>query len=231
VCGDGGAADDGDAGHGGSPPRVRGRHLVGQGRTRCAGLTPACAGTASQLRHHDPLGVAHPRVCGDGNATAVSHLVSEGSPPRVRGRRPRIVVAELCAGLTPACAGTAPGLPRPRRRGRAHPRVCGDGGLSDASWAVNAGSPPRVRGRHTPTSTSNRRRGLTPACAGTASAGATRRNPGRAHPRVCGDGIVEASPTTVKKGSPPRVRGRLAHQHRTGLVAGLTPACAGTAML
>ena len=47
------------------------------------------------------------------------------------------------------------------------------------------------------------------------------------HPRVCGEKIRVASPRITQRGSPPRVRGKVAERCYTDCACGITPACAG----
>ena len=69
----------------GSPPRVRGTGLVLIVAAAAVRITPACAGNSAiptnQLIHSKD----HPRVCGEQGFQAVLHLLTQGSPPRVRG--------------------------------------------------------------------------------------------------------------------------------------------------
>ena len=130
-----------------------------------------------------------------------------GAHPRVRGD----------VGASARCAS----------RIGAHPRVRGDVG-DRGRGAVEIGAHPRVRGDVCVSSLSGqRRRGLTPACAGTSAPGLSGRCRARAHPRVRGDVLSDAGSPGLRQGSPPRARGR--HERQIGQCPpGLTPACAGT---
>ena len=192
----------------GSPPRARGRQLVGAGALRDHGLTPACAGTSRTAPPAANFGRAHPRVRGDVDFCDGCGFGDEGSPPRARGRLGRDRVADRAAGLTPACAGTSTS-PDPRMVGK-------------------RGSPPRARGRQVGANPPFDGFGLTPACAGTSHlcrAGPVL--PG-AHPRVRGDVTAMACSVKIGRGSPPRARGRPRREDRDDARRGLTPACAGT---
>ncbi len=213
----------------GSPPRGRGRRVPDAERGQRDGLTPAWAGTARSKWAWGPLGWAHPRVGGDGQARSRSLRLIRGSPPRGRGRRSEPPPAGGDRGLTPAWAGTAASRSSTPAVSRAHPRVGGDGTVRSCSASGAGGSPPRGRGRPAAVHDHSATVGLTPAWAGTAENCLIRRPRRRAHPRVGGDGDDVASDTGAAAGSPPRGRGRL-----VGLPAhiggdGLTPAWAGTA--
>ena len=89
---------------------------------------------------------AHPRPCGE-HAEGRAHLhLCQGSSPPVRGarrvqRRPR-----QCGGLIPARAGSTAPVKTSFRRGRAHPRPCGEHGALKGAASRGWGSSPPVRG-------------------------------------------------------------------------------------
>ena len=68
----------------------------------------------------------------------------------------------------------------------------------------------------------------TPACAGTTHSGAGRGARAADNPRVCGDDPINLSCCIVRRGQPPRVRGRHRALRRLPAGRGTTPACAGT---
>ena len=105
VCGENAvlvtAVDEGE----GSPPRVRGKLSAPSSSCRRTRLTPACAGkTARRLSEIVDNG-AHPRVCGENANMLIRECWERGSPPRVRGKRPRRPRPPGRRRLTPACAG------------------------------------------------------------------------------------------------------------------------------
>ena len=131
----------------GSPPRGRGRQGVVREGQRAGGLTPARAGTVARCPRRAGCGWAHPRAGGDGASPSSPFASPTGSPPRGRGRHPRLPESDLSAGLTPARAGTA-SRTRPRSlTKRAHPRAGGDGPGPPGGCCRTRGSPPRGRGR------------------------------------------------------------------------------------
>ncbi len=208
VCGDDDARRHATAQYPGAPPRVRGRRVGVRPADRGGGSTPACAGTTGTLwRAESPIR-EHPRVCGDDLGGVTIMRRDPGAPPRVRGRpRPRRS-RNRGPRSTPACAGTTPTPCRPAAMEGEHPRVCGDDSSTLAVLRRDRGAPPRVRGRPQHRASDARLRGSTPACAGTTRDVTS--PPARLweHPRVCGDDVSEEDAAKLRKGAPPRVRGR-----------------------
>ena len=211
----------------GSSPRVRGK-LASKGfactRNR---LIPACAGKTSITAAKTSLRAAHPRVCGENPEPGRASPHARGSSPRVRGKRMAPPPNPPQPGLIPACAGkTRPPRP-PTAVMTAHPRVCGEN-KSDLPMASQyLGSSPRVRGKPRSLRLPRGRRGLIPACAGKTSRSPARATAARAHPRVCGENALVASPARSAFGSSPRVRGKPARPLPPVETGGLIPACAG----
>ena len=161
-------------------------------------------------------------VCADGLCGC-----NEGSSPRVRGRRHRVVEHAVRVGLIPACAGQTRPSSLARTARRAHPRVCGADLMSACLMETAYGSSPRVRGRRHHVSTAETRHGLIPACAGQTDAALFHESVQRAHPRVCGADGFRCAPRGGAGGSSPRVRGRLKLRIKARVLEGLIPACAG----
>ena len=176
----------------------------------CRGIIPACAGNADE--HGGGAGRAgdHPRVCGECATGAIGALVLGGSSPRVRGM----------------LAGAAEGVPGPVD----HPRVCGECLPHATRWTGAFGSSPRVRGMLGLAHDVEHLGRIIPACAGNAVRSGTRLQPGRDHPRVCGECTLAFDPLHTLGGSSPRVRGMLRVQYRGIAGAGIIPACAGNAV-
>ena len=152
----------------GSPPLARGRRNSMADVTTPAGITPARAWTApvTPMYHCDCRD--HPRSRGDGSETRPKAFDKAGSPPLARGRHRMAPGDPRFTGITPARAGTAPGV-RTRSRDRTdHPRSRGDG--RDLRH-------PGVRAP-----------GITPARAGTARTGSAFTASRADHPRSRGDG-------------------------------------------
>ena len=153
----------------GSPPRVRGKLSTAAPGTPDTRITPACAGKthiaiSALLDSWD-----HPRVCGENASLACPFSLSEGSPPRVRGKPPPVTPYRAGDGITPACAGKTHSRRSATSSSRDHPRVCGENCTNRATVSICQGSPPRVRGKLilcVATATISR---ITPACAGKTS--------------------------------------------------------------
>ena len=152
---------------------------------------------------------------------------STGSSPRVRGKR-RIHVREpQGVRLIPACAGKTGGdLPHPVKRG-AHPRVCGENRFDTDPLLHDDGSSPRVRGKPGRPRSCPPLCGLIPACAGKTRLMGFQGLRRRAHPRVCGENLLERRGQLPRQGSSPRVRGKPCDAAPARRDLGLIPACAG----
>ena len=211
----------------GSPPRVRGKRCLVQLHVGDRGLTPACAGKTLDLRPGVQGEPAHPRVCGENLANAVTRLEPAGSPPRVRGKRDRPRRRRERQRLTPACAGKTCSLVDLHGYEAAHPRVCGENAQTLEEYMSGHGSPPRVRGKRDLDESLGKDAGLTPACAGKTMLRFVIVAHPRAHPRVCGENQRLHPNARRGPGSPPRVRGKLVVPLRRRHDRRLTPACAG----
>ena len=170
---------------------------------------------------------AHPRVCGENREDPAPGGRPAGSSPRVRGKREAICHIRLSAGLIPACAGKTDSTPTPSCTTTAHPRVCGENSRAASIGATLSGSSPRVRGKQGGLDAGGRARGLIPACAGKTRLMGFQGLRRRAHPRVCGENLLERRGQLPRQGSSPRVRGKHRSGHQRHLGGGLIPACAG----
>ena len=90
---------------GGSPPRVRGKEKGSDEYKVGDRITPACAGKRRHGRRYKSKRRDHPRVCGEKLFVFLFENVSQGSPPRVRGKDIPMVGVVGIPGITPACAG------------------------------------------------------------------------------------------------------------------------------
>ena len=191
----------------GSPPRMRGKGLLGSGALHGNGITPAYAGkslcaASSFLPNRD-----HPRVCGEKLSNFGLSKGAGGSPPRMRGKVPP------CAGLPPLLRIT-PAYAGKRQMGcvhggcrEDHPRVCGEKLhliLLSLMWS---GSPPRMRGKAAST--------MLP------------QEAIRDHPRVCGEKYQSHVFSVSSTGSPPRMRGKAEWFSSRFAALRITPAYAG----
>ena len=186
---------------------MRGPRFIGRLIVPIIGITPACAGTTGNLYCDGKTMGDHPRMCGDHRPCRYKVLHILGSPPHVRGPHLKLFYLLQSLGITPACAGTTRNACTPPTLGRDHPRMCGDHPQAYRIFPSILGSPPHVRGPRICTSPIFRGRGITPACAGTTTAG--KEVPGYMgdHPRMCGDHAFNLVCPAIISGSPPHVRG------------------------
>ena len=84
-----------------------------------------------------------------------------------------------------------------------------------------------MRGKGYRNTRRHRRRGITPAYAGKSWQSHGQCRCGRDHPRVCGEKSAVGVPTSVTRGSPPRMRGKGSGPQCGVHETGITPAYAG----
>ena len=211
----------------GSPPRVRGKLLLFWLTTSVAGITPARAGKTPDFRLSLEPDRDHPRACGENNCPEFLHLLTSGSPPRVRGKHPACFAPRACGGITPARAGKTYVCVNAVFVTVDHPRACGENRSTIRPNFRAAGSPPRVRGKPIHAISRSTQAGITPA-----RAGKTFRPPPFSacivdHPRACGENPRRPAFGGFVPGSPPRVRGKLSGREIIAAPVGITPARAG----
>ena len=166
-------------------------------------------------------------MCGEKRTRQAVWTQCGGSPPRVRGKVVLLLVGWLLSGITPACAGKSVWQRLRPEPARDHPRVCGEKVRPWSSRGLDRGSPPRVRGKGIQQRNCWVTMRITPACAGKRRA-LPRSQPALGdHPRVCGEKVTTASPEGGRRGSPPRVRGKVSCHCWITPQLGITPACAG----
>ena len=208
VCGEKSGLMRSNATGTGSPPRVRGKDVSGADATPWIRITPACAGKSFTSMKCFRAIQDHPRVCGEKTEIAYVVFLSEGSPPRVRGKAYRIKPHCVNARITPACAGKRSSVCKHGRTGKDHPRVCGEKARTHAHIFINLGSPPRVRGKESTGQLLRCMVGITPACAGKSFGHYVAHACKGDHPRVCGEKHFFFVVLEGPQGSPPRVRGK-----------------------
>ena len=145
----------------------------------------------------------------------------------MRGKGLEKLAHERRRGITPACAGKrSPGIAFSVPLWD-HPRVCGEKSLNRYTPAYRSGSPPRVRGKVLQNPISQGIVGITPARAGKRVLCLGLPVLRWDHPRVCGEKRKAQTFLSCRKGSPPRVRGKLVDYRAEYTAVGITPAYAG----
>ena len=150
-----------------------------------------------------------------------------GSPPRMRGKESLWAGRGSSGRITPAYAGKRfhhvlrPCAPRD------HPRVCGEKEPSSLASFSDRGSPPRMRGKVLFFPLEVLLVGITPAYAGKRELHQHDENIGEDHPRVCGEKHLGKPSEVKRRGSPPRMRGKVPLARHFVHGDGITPAYAG----
>ena len=211
----------------GSPPQVRGKLITIKRLLEMARITPAGAG---KTRSKELLGSRcrdHPRRCGENTILSLRMIMNQGSPPQVRGKRPRAIPRAVRTGITPAGAGKTCGQKRQQPRFRDHPRRCGENTNKENIQRQEIGSPPQVRGKRRVCRAGCHKHGITPAGAGKTCRQPPLNSRNRDHPRSCGENFWMSSIDVPILGSPPQVRGKQQPAKQNTEQGGITPAGAG----
>ena len=153
-----------------------------------------------------------------------------GSPPRMRGKAPRVLADRASDGITPAYAGKRGRCPRPAGRRWDHPRVCGEKIRARLHPRFLVGSPPRMRGKERKRCCTATGTGITPAYAGKSRLHTSVLPWRRDHPRICGEKERWQGIWNSGVGSPPRMRGKGNVSHYHEQEPRITPAYAGKRM-
>ena len=190
-------------------------------------ITPAYAGKsragqATQVRVRD-----HPRVCGEKQGVPAVAGRNLGSPPRMRGKVLPLLHSPHPPGITPACAGKRLRIGVRYAQRKDHPRVCGEKRQGNMNKEVKVGSPPRMRGKGLMDAELSNAVGITPAYAGKSFGSFCFLSFRQDHPRVCGEKCSSVRSASHRRGSPPRVRGKVCDLTIIRVHHGITPAYAG----
>ncbi len=105
---------------------MRGKGIADDEARAAVGITPACAGKSEKKVPFLPPHQDHPRVCGEKVLNTFIMVCHVGSPPRMRGKVPKVCELRYIVGITPAYAGKRPKNNGIWRFRRDHPRVCGE---------------------------------------------------------------------------------------------------------
>ena len=110
---------------------------------------------------------------------------------------------------------------------RKHPRVCGEDSARATEPTRLSETPPRMRGRPLRSPDAYASPGNTPAYAGKTASGRTASTADPKHPRVCGEDSTRTPTRTLRRETPPRMRGRPRLRAQDSSCYGNTPAYAG----
>ena len=133
--------------------------------------------------------------------------------------------------ITPAHAGKSPQSRNQRFKVQDHPRACGEKMSADAVSAVVKGSPPRMRGKEGCVLRIPLRIRITPAHAGKSGTLYPDSTSYEDHPRACGEKPLIKLNSNITKGSPPRMRGKVAALAEITQDERITPAHAGKSVI
>ena len=191
-----------------SPPRRRGKGLLGGGLAGLGGITPAWAGKSQGDRADRGAEQDHPRTGGEKKCDQQQSRAGQGSPPHRRGKECVDAASEVDRGITPAQAGKRSGrFPAGPRRWD-HPRVGGEKRSACSVGPVRWGSPPHGRGKAPGVQKRHSAGGITPAWAGKSLFCFAAAVPIQDHPRVGGEKLYCIAAFCSMWGSPPHGRGK-----------------------
>ena len=227
VCGEKACMQCTLQGHGGSPPRMRGKGRRNGRAFPGNGITPAYAGKSGHAINPNVCGQDHPRVCGEKQELVICVNFLVGSPPRMRGKVVHFFGAHLPDGITPAYAGKSSQTAEHPSIMQDHPRVCGEKSSPTSSHRKGQGSPPRMRGKALAPAPTIDIIGITPAYAGKSRILSSFPTRFWDHPRVCGEKFTTLHGENDFWGSPPRMRGKACGLFQLVESPGITPAYAG----
>ena len=154
-----------------------------------------------------------------------------GSPPLARGTVDYFLLAAQYIGITPACAGNRMLTIENVEIFGDHPRLRGEQRMDIHRRRRRGGSPPLARGTVARGRGKNKKRGITPACAGNSKALALCARITGDHPRLRGEQYTALPLATRILGSPPLARGTDKLMLDYNVKYRITPACAGNSAL
>ena len=161
-------------------------------------------------------------------SVAISTITTRsGSPPLARGIPKYFKRSDQRTGITPACAGNTWISCKRSWKSRDHPRLRGEYRMTGSQPYPLPGSPPLARGILLYSLQFPADLGITPACAGNTIHSEHPVRPSWDHPRLRGEYSSSDRIRAIISGSPPLARGILSVLYSTGLLMGITPACAG----
>ena len=145
---------------------MRGKRLPNGLRYAVLRITPADAGKTYRTNLYSYLPRDHPRGCGENEFAPLSVHGTDGSPPRMRGKRAGRIDCNACIWITPADAGKTVSAANAVQPAWDHPRGCGENGYVPDRRQRRIGSPPRMRGKRIGAMSATVTNRITPADAG-----------------------------------------------------------------
>ena len=132
----------------GSSPRMRGKQTGSPDLADSVRIIPAHAGQTWGPCREDGPEPDHPRACGANKYPMICHAGRFGSSPRMRGKPGALNVPHSSSRIIPAHAGQTLRCCCRRCDIPDHPRACGANNPDCDRVVQDAGSSPRMRGKH-----------------------------------------------------------------------------------
>ena len=206
---------------------MRGKRPQNSRRIRTRRIIPAHAGQTCGRRGRCRLRPDHPRACGANTWYAGFGTRFTGSSPRMRGKLVHRATRRLSDRIIPAHAGQTTQARRRTLSLSDHPRACGANLQPGREGEADAGSSPRMRGKHAPGVVQVGEGRIIPAHAGQTYNGGSPSTAAPDHPRACGANTWSLTGNVKEDGSSPRMRGKRRHQLLQALLQRIIPAHAG----
>ena len=127
---------------------MRGKRGRGRSLTVSPRNIPAYAGKTMTNQILTGNASEHPRVCGENFPPLAPCLILCGTSPRMRGKRSASRFDNSSCRNIPAYAGKTIFHLVGRHLSREHPRVCGENDGTPTAASRQAGTSPRMRGKH-----------------------------------------------------------------------------------
>ena len=193
----------------------------------CGRIIPAHAGQTTIFSFNSARWSDHPRACGANGVWGVFNIRGHGSSPRMRGK-PAVIYPRLGARrIIPAHAGQTEKSHQKQWFAPDHPRACGANAWSPVYGRQDAGSSPRMRGKHLGADRFNQRGRIIPAHAEQTFPQLFCPVFCSDHPRACGANHGGRAAFHAIHGSSPRMRGKLGQIIKTETRNRIIPAHAG----
>ena len=135
--------------------------------------------------------------------------VTNGTSPRMRGKPATLLLSQVDLRNIPAYAGKTPhywGIGYPTAE---HPRVCGENTGTSGCLSNHFGTSPRMRGKPRGPAKHYQQRRNIPAYAGKTKSCDSPIVHTQEHPRVCGENVSTRVSGKNRRGTSPRMRGKL----------------------